>query len=331
MSGGKTSTQQVWPRRAAGLLLCLCCTSPAWADPPSSLGLSGLINMPSGTMDPDGTWWMGVSHAQPYTGFYSTLQFLPDLQVSGRYTRISGVAGFTDPNTSYGDYKDKAAGFKLRVLREGAFGLDWLPDVSDRAWTSYVGGCKDGLAQGEGLAKGPHGAWYRGGFKAGMKSGHGVKLYPNGDGYAGDWRQDRRDGEGRYEYGDRSPWRGDVYQGGWKADQMEGRGTYIFYPSGDRFVAQWHEGHTDTVGTATITRRKRAYEVLAPVLSKPGLVVCSVTTDGAGPDHIARGVVVGSLGDRLRVRLTSPDVLARSAEPGLNPRWEVMTDWLPCP
>lgn len=196
---------------------------------------------------------------------------------------------------------------------------------------AYTGGCVGGLAQGEGVARGADGAWYRGGFEAGMKSGHGAKVYPNGDGYVGGWRADRREGEGRYEYGPRSPWRGDVYQGGWRADRQHGRGVYVFYPSGDRFEADWVDGATQTVGTTTVTRRKQALEVLAPVVGRVGARVCSVVTQGAGPDRIARGEVLDALSDRVLVRIDSPAVLARSPDPALNPRWEILTEWLPCP
>lgn len=194
----------------------------------------------------------------------------------------------------------------------------------------YAGGCAGGLAQGEGLATGDHGAWYRGGFSAGKKSGQGVKIYPNGDAYVGGWADDRREGQGRYEYGQRSPWRGDVYQGGWHADKRSGFGTYIFYPSGDRFATNWIDGAPQAVATSTLTRRKQALAVLAPAIGHKGAVVCSVTTQGASPERIAHGVVTAVLGDRLQVKLTSSDVLDHSADPTLNPRWEVLTDWLPC-
>ena len=196
---------------------------------------------------------------------------------------------------------------------------------------SYTGDCLNGWADGQGLARGAQGAWYRGGFKAGRKSGHGVKLYPNGDAYTGDWANDMRNGEGRYEYGPHSPWRGDAYQGGWRDDKRDGQGTYIFFPSGDRFTATWVANGTDTVGTATITRRKRVAEVLAPVLGKPGTHVCSVTTEGASPQRMAQGVVTDMLDDRLQVRLDSPAVLQHSTDPTLNPRWESITDWILCP
>lgn len=195
----------------------------------------------------------------------------------------------------------------------------------------YVGACHNGRAHGQGVARGADGAWYRGHFEHGRKSGYGVKLYANGDGYAGEWHNDKRQGQGRYEYGAHSPWRGDVYQGGWQDDKYNGQGTYIFFPSGDRFTAQWTEGQTQDVGTTTVTRRKQALDVLAPVLGQPGVTVCSVITQGAGPGRIARGEVVDVLADRLLVRIDTDDVLARSPDPSLNPRWEVLTEWMLCP
>ncbi len=196
---------------------------------------------------------------------------------------------------------------------------------------AYTGGCVNGLAQGQGVARGANGAWYRGEFVAGLQDGQGTKLYTNGDAYSGHWRAGRRDGYGRYEYGAQSPWRGDVYQGQWQADKQHGQGTYIFYPAGDRFSSQWQAGVPQAAGTPTLTRRKRAYEALAPVLGQPGLRVCSTSTEGASADNIAQGTVLAVLDDRIQIQFEDDSpVLQRAAQPQLNPRWEIMTDWLPC-
>lgn len=96
---------------------------------PTSMGLTGLINMPSGRMATDGMLYMGYSYSDPYGAAYGVMQALPWLQISGRYTRIKGVQGFQG-NTAYGSYKDKAAGLKVRLWPENAFGLSWLPEVS---------------------------------------------------------------------------------------------------------------------------------------------------------------------------------------------------------
>ena len=194
----------------------------------------------------------------------------------------------------------------------------------------YDGDCVNGLAHGQGVARGPDGAFYQGGFIEGAKSGYGVKLYANGDAYAGNWMSDYRDGHGVYEYGERSPWRGDKYVGMWQQDKQHGRGTYIFYPTGESFMADWVEGRTEAFASPLLIRRKRAYEALSPVLGQVGAKVCSTLTDGASPERIAHGQVVAVQGERIHVYVETQDVLERSRHLTLNPRWDLMTEWMVC-
>ncbi len=103
---------------------------PAWAQP-SSMGLTGLMHMPNARMEADGTLTAGFSYARPYSAPYVAAQVLPFLQVAGRYTRIYGQNLDDRPGwEGYGDNKDKAASFKLRLLPENAFGTTWLPEIS---------------------------------------------------------------------------------------------------------------------------------------------------------------------------------------------------------
>lgn len=98
---------------------------------PSSMGLTGLIHMPSARMEADGTLIAGYSQAKPYSAPYVSAQVLPFLQLAGRYTRIHGIDLTSNPGwEGYGDYKDKAAAFKLRILPENAFGTTWLPEIA---------------------------------------------------------------------------------------------------------------------------------------------------------------------------------------------------------
>jgi hypothetical protein len=99
----------------------------AWADTPTSIGLTGLINMPTARTEPDGTLYLGFSRDQPYSATYGVLQALPWLQISGRYTSIDGTRAL---ESGYGTDKDKSAGFKLRLVPEGGLGLDWMPEVA---------------------------------------------------------------------------------------------------------------------------------------------------------------------------------------------------------
>lgn len=100
----------------------------AWAQP-SSIGLSGLIHMPSARMEEDGMLTTGFSYAKPYSAPYIGAQILPFLQVAGNYTRVIGLAD-TSLGDKYGDYKDKAASLKLRLLPENAWGQWWIPEIA---------------------------------------------------------------------------------------------------------------------------------------------------------------------------------------------------------
>ena len=88
----------------------------------------------------------------------------------------------------------------------------------------YEGGCKNGLAHGDGVATGS--AEYRGEFRKGMKDGKGVKTWPWGDRYEGSFAADRRSGKGMYIWGKASQWAGERYVGDYVADQRHGQGTY---------------------------------------------------------------------------------------------------------
>lgn len=115
-----------------GLALFLCLfQNLVWAQHYSSMGLSGLIHMPDARMTPDGTLAIGYSHAKPYSSVYLTAQALPFLQASARYTRIHGYSLRDRPGwEGYGDYKDKAAAFKLRLLPENFQNHGWIPELA---------------------------------------------------------------------------------------------------------------------------------------------------------------------------------------------------------
>ncbi|HLS19800.1 MAG TPA: YjbH domain-containing protein, partial [Paracoccaceae bacterium] len=100
----------VQPRQIKRLLLAGVLTglagvaSPAMGEEPAHeqrptrnlFGMTGLIDMPTAEMQPDGEVALGASHFG--TTFRTTLsaQFLPWLEVAFRYTKISdwGISGF---------------------------------------------------------------------------------------------------------------------------------------------------------------------------------------------------------------------------------------------
>src|SRR6266702_6526864 len=98
--------------------------SVARADP------TGLINMPDGRFDPDGTLRFGLSYARPYLDLSANATLLPWLETNLGVTRISGVQGFPNERIGfgqgYGAYKDKTSGLKVRLLAEDS----WWPSVA---------------------------------------------------------------------------------------------------------------------------------------------------------------------------------------------------------
>ncbi len=98
--------------------------SVARADP------TGLINMPDGRFDPDGTLRFGLSYARPYLDLSANATLLPWLETNLGVTRISGVQGFPNPSSgfgpAYGAYKDKTTGFKIQLLPEDG----WRPSLA---------------------------------------------------------------------------------------------------------------------------------------------------------------------------------------------------------
>jgi hypothetical protein len=84
------------------------------------------------------------------------------------------------------------------------------PEISD----SYSGGCKNGLANGKGVARGID--YYEGQFDKGMPSGKGTYKWADGTYYEGHWENGNRDGSGKMVYRDSTVtgyWKDDIYAG----------------------------------------------------------------------------------------------------------------------
>lgn len=111
-------------RKALALALGIAVSTMAHGEPSTS-GQTGLINMPSARIEPDGTWTLGFSYARPYVSLYGNLAILPFMELTVSGFRIMHTPGFAN-NDKYGDYKDKRADLKLRLWPES----EWLPEVA---------------------------------------------------------------------------------------------------------------------------------------------------------------------------------------------------------
>ena len=84
---------------------------------------------------------------------------------------------------------------------------------------NYQGECKNGLAEGNGMAKGED--IYIGSFRKGLPEGKGVCKYNDGSTYTGFWKKGLRDGEGELRYLVNN--KDSVITGIWKADKYTGK------------------------------------------------------------------------------------------------------------
>jgi hypothetical protein len=180
----------------------------------------------------------------------------------------------------------------------------------------YEGGCKHGLAEGDGVARGA--AEYQGEFHKGMKHGMGVKSWVWGDRYEGAFTNDRRNGKGMYVWGARSPWAGERYVGTFLADQREGFGTY-YWPNGDRFEGIWKQDRR--YGNTAMEERRQAAEAARAKALTPGAQVCSWGRTGIAYHVLRVGKIETMEGNALQVRLIRLEglpeaVSASSLQPG---------------
>ncbi|HOI87591.1 MAG TPA: hypothetical protein PLV51_06990 [Lentimicrobium sp.] len=82
----------------------------------------------------------------------------------------------------------------------------------------YTGGCKKGLADGRGTAKGTD--HYTGQFKKGLPDGKGIYTWETGEIYDGSWKNGMRHGIGTYTWF--SQGQDTVMHGQWNEDQYTG-------------------------------------------------------------------------------------------------------------
>jgi hypothetical protein len=103
---------------------------------------------------------------------------------------------------------------------------------------TYEGKCKNGLAQGKGIANGTD--RYEGLFYKGLPQGEGTYTWSNGDVYAGEWVEGKRHGIGLYTI--TTSGRDSIQYGLWQEDRFIGpvppRPNVIYNSGVDRYNFQ---------------------------------------------------------------------------------------------
>lgn len=196
---------------------------------------------------------------------------------------------------------------------------------------SHQGGCKDGLAEGYGQARGT--AEYRGDFHAGRKHGKGVKTWPSGERYEGEFMQDRKQGIGMYVWSERGPSAGESYSGAYLDERRHGYGVYE-WPSGDRYGGQWANDAITGMPTPMMIARARAQAETVAALGKSGAKVCRALPVGIAMRDWIRGEVTAVSAERVAVRVDDPGrqphvIDQRPLVTGMT-FWSEAADWTPC-
>ncbi|GHA39032.1 YjbH domain-containing protein [Photobacterium aphoticum] len=122
---------------------------PEFVPSQSDFGGVGLMQMPSGRVTKEGELSVGGTFNDEYHHYTVSLQLLPWLETTIRYTLVQDLLYSGDPNFS-GDtkYTDKGIDFKVRLLEESY----WLPETS--IGVRDFGGT--GLFDGEFIAASKH-------------------------------------------------------------------------------------------------------------------------------------------------------------------------------
>ncbi|ARO97194.1 hypothetical protein K08M3_01970 [Vibrio alginolyticus] len=100
--------------------------APSLQPSQSDFGGVGLMQMPTGRMAPEGEFNFSVTGSDEYLFYNATLQVMPWLETTIRYTRVASIPyDPTFPNVD-NEYTDKGIDFKVRLLKESQY----IPEVS---------------------------------------------------------------------------------------------------------------------------------------------------------------------------------------------------------
>lgn len=129
----------------------------------------------------------------------------------------------------------------------------------------YAGDCKQGLANGQGVASGID--WYNGEFKKGLPDGTGTYIWKNGDRYEGEWKKGLKDGAGKYTV--MRTGRDSVITGIWESDKYIGEESIapysILYRNGVSRVSCLRTGDQPSRVSYKFTRGGTSSEHTSPI------------------------------------------------------------------
>ncbi|MFH4831535.1 YjbH domain-containing protein [Vibrio diabolicus] len=109
--------------------------APSLQPSQSDFGGVGLMQMPTGRMAPEGEFNFSVTGSNEYLFYNVTLQVLPWLETTIRYTRVQDLPYSTSLPDVDNEYTDKGIDFKFRVWEESQYAPEIAIGVRDFAGT----------------------------------------------------------------------------------------------------------------------------------------------------------------------------------------------------
>lgn len=102
------------------LIICLVCAAVAADDKPYDMsanwGGTGLMEIPTARILPDGAMRLGFANADPYRWYSFGFGAFPGLEFTARYTDVTNLP--SGLGSDFGSYKDKAFDLKYQLLPE---------------------------------------------------------------------------------------------------------------------------------------------------------------------------------------------------------------------
>ncbi|MBO0182777.1 YjbH domain-containing protein [Vibrio parahaemolyticus] len=109
--------------------------APSLQPSQSDFGGAGLMQMPTGRMAPEGEFNFSVTGSNEYLFYNVTLQVLPWLETTIRYTRVQDLPYSTSLPDVDNEYTDKGIDFKFKVWEESQYAPEIAIGVRDFAGT----------------------------------------------------------------------------------------------------------------------------------------------------------------------------------------------------
>ena len=137
---------------------------------------------------------------------------------------------------------------------------------------NYTGDCVDGLAQGQGIAKGRD--TYEGTFEKGNKHGKGVYTWSNGSKYDGEWKDDQKSGYGVSLIAENGKL-AHTYKGEFKDGKMSGFGVLQRIKDGKMARGLWENGKIKLSCSSKSSCEAQASLDCSRIKNTEELVTCS--------------------------------------------------------